>query len=153
MGWNAVQLYNVVMCAHRHRWKGSFYQIFFSLELTKMSKLTEKKSYLQALNFHADLGGNWSQVQKWNNWFSLQQNRFSLRSQAFTSAPDMASSGVWENVLLTITPTFDGVCRMLWFIILDGFFVKIWHICHFAEFLLAKLLRLFFVTDVIITFC
>ena len=30
----------------------------------------------------------------------------------------MASSGVWENVNLTITPTFDGVCGMLFFIIL-----------------------------------
>ena len=29
----------------------------------------------------------------------------------------MASSGVWENVFLTITPTFDGVCGMLYFII------------------------------------
>ena len=27
----------------------------------------------------------------------------------------MASSGVWENVFLAITLTFDGVCRMLWF--------------------------------------
>ena len=42
----------------------------------------------------------------------------------------MASSSVWENVFLATTPTFDGVCRMLWFIILDGFFAKIWHICH-----------------------
>ena len=42
----------------------------------------------------------------------------------------MASSGVWKNVFLAITPTFDGVCRILWFIILDGFFAKIWHICH-----------------------
>ena len=33
----------------------------------------------------------------------------------------MASSGVWENVFLSITLTLDGVCRMLWFIILDGF--------------------------------
>ena len=30
----------------------------------------------------------------------------------------MASSGVWENVNLTITPTFDGVCGMLFFIII-----------------------------------
>ena len=44
--------------------------------------------------------------------FSLQQNRFSLRSQAFTSPPDMASSSVRENVFLTKTPTFDGVCGM-----------------------------------------
>ena len=37
----------------------------------------------------------------------------------------MASSGVWENVFLAITLTFGGVCRMLWFIILDGYFAKI----------------------------
>ena len=39
----------------------------------------------------------------------------------------MASSGVWENVFLTITPTSDGVCGMLYFIIfdLDGFFAKV----------------------------
>ena len=30
----------------------------------------------------------------------------------------MASSGVRENVNLTITPTFDGVCGMLFYIIL-----------------------------------
>ena len=29
----------------------------------------------------------------------------------------MASSGVWENVKLAITPTFDGVCGMLFYII------------------------------------
>ena len=47
------------------------------------------------------------------------------RSQAFASPTDMASSSVWENVFLAITLTFGGVCRMLWFIILDGFFAKI----------------------------
>ena len=31
-------------------------------------------------------------------------------TQAFTSPPDMASSGVWENIILYKTPTFDGVC-------------------------------------------
>ena len=30
---------------------------------------------------------------------------------------DMASSGVWENIILTKTPTFEGVCGMLYFII------------------------------------
>ena len=32
-------------------------------------------------------------------------------TQAFASPPDMASSGVWENIL-SKTPTFDGVCGM-----------------------------------------
>ena len=30
----------------------------------------------------------------------------------------MASSGVWENIILTKTPTFDGVCGMLFSIII-----------------------------------
>ena len=44
----------------------------------------------------------------------------------------MASSGVWENANLTITPTFDGVYGMLFFIIiLVGIvFDKCWHVCH-----------------------
>ena len=44
--------------------------------------------------------------------FSLGQNLFSYRTQAFTSPTDMASSGVWENIILYKTPTFDGVCGM-----------------------------------------
>ena len=46
----------------------------------------------------------------------------------------MASSGVWENVNLTITPTFDGACGMLFFIIiLAGIvFAKCWHVCHYV---------------------
>ena len=43
----------------------------------------------------------------------------------------MASSGVWENVFLTITPTFDGAHGMLCFTILDGFFAKILTYFHF----------------------
>ena len=43
---------------------------------------------------------------------------FFLRTQAFTSPTDMASSSVRENIILTITPTFDGVCGMLFYIIL-----------------------------------
>ena len=30
--------------------------------------------------------------------------------QGFPSPPDMALSGVWENIILCKTPTFDGVC-------------------------------------------
>ena len=39
-------------------------------------------------------------------------------TQAFTSPPDMASSGVWENIILCKTPTFDGVCGKFFYIIL-----------------------------------
>ena len=53
------------------------------------------------------------------NSISLQQNQFLMETQAFASPPDMASSGVWENIILTKTPTFEGVCRMLYFIILN----------------------------------
>ena len=38
-------------------------------------------------------------------------------TQAFASPPDMASSGVWENIILYKTPTFDGVYGMLYYII------------------------------------
>ena len=38
-------------------------------------------------------------------------------TQAFASPPDMASSGVWENIILCKTPTFDGVCGMFSYII------------------------------------
>ena len=48
---------------------------------------------------------------------SLQQNPILLGTQAFASPPDMASSGVWENVILPKTPTFEGVCGILYFII------------------------------------
>ena len=53
-----------------------------------------------------------------------------MGTQAFASPPDMASSGVWENIILTKTPTLEGVCRMLYFIIFEflqkKFFVDIW---------------------------
>ena len=48
---------------------------------------------------------------------SLQQDQFLLVTQAFTSPPDMASSGVWENVILPKTPTFEGVSGILYYII------------------------------------
>ena len=38
-------------------------------------------------------------------------------TQAFASPPDMASSGVWENIILCKTPTFDGVCGMFFYMI------------------------------------
>ena len=46
------------------------------------------------------------------NPISLEQNHFFQRTQAFTSQTGMASSSVWENVLLSKAPTFDGVCGM-----------------------------------------
>ena len=47
----------------------------------------------------------------------MGQNIFFPGTQAFASPPDMASSGVWENIILCKTPTFDGVCGMLYHII------------------------------------
>ena len=52
---------------------------------------------------------------------SLQQNQILLGTQAFTSPPDMTSSGVWENVILPKTPTFEGVSGKLYFIIFLNF--------------------------------
>ena len=52
---------------------------------------------------------------------SLQQNQILLGTQAFTSPPDMASSGVSENVILPKTPTFEGVSGILYFIIFLNF--------------------------------
>ena len=48
---------------------------------------------------------------------SLQQDQFLLVTQAFASPPDMASSGVWENVILPKTPTFEGVSGILYYTI------------------------------------
>ena len=59
---------------------------------------------------------------KKKNSISLEQNQFFQRTQAFASPTDMASSGVWENIVLSKTPTFDGVCGMLSF--------TIWIICQ-----------------------
>ena len=61
-------------------------------------------------------------------WYSIRNSIFSgteqffLGTQAFTSPPDIASSGVWENIFLIKTPRFDGVCGMfyLYNIILDN---------------------------------
>ena len=50
--------------------------------------------------------------------FLYNRTDFFLRTHAFTSPTDMASSSVRENVNLTITPTYDGVCGMLFYIIL-----------------------------------
>ena len=54
-------------------------------------------------------------------------------TQAFTSPTDMASSGVCENIILSKTPTFDGVCGMLIFSILifiETTFAKCWPVCQ-----------------------
>ena len=47
----------------------------------------------------------------------------------------MDSSGVWENVILSKTPTFDGVCGMLIFTILifvGTIFAKCWPVCQYV---------------------
>ena len=62
------------------------------------------------------------------NSFYLEQNQFFLGTQAFTSPSDMASYGVWENVHISNTPTFDGVCGKLSFIII----LNICQICLFV---------------------
>ena len=80
--------------------------------------------------------------------FSLTEYIFP-RPQAFASPSDMASSGVWENVFLATTPTFDGVCGMLWYIILDVCIAKFWHICHWL--LIFANFYWFCVTDVVVT--
>ena len=38
----------------------------------------------------------------------------------------MASSGAWENIILTKTPTSEGVCGMLYFIIVVNFCQRFW---------------------------
>ena len=44
--------------------------------------------------------------------------QFFLGTEAFTSPSDMVLSGVWENIILCKTPTFDGVCGKFFYIIL-----------------------------------
>ena len=69
----------------------------------------------------------------------------------------MASSGIWENVMLSKTPTLDGVHGLLFFTILvfvGIVFVKCWHVCQYVMLAdgIANFLMLF-VTDVIVTNC
>ena len=54
-----------------------------------------------------------------NTNFLYNRTNFFLKAQAFTSPTDMASSSVRENVFLTKTPTSDGVCGKLLYIILN----------------------------------
>ena len=67
----------------------------------------------------------------------------------------MTSPGVWENVYLTIIPTFDGVCGMLYFIIiwLELFFPNIGMFAIVLYFLnmLGQLFLMLDVTDVVVT--
>ena len=80
-----------------------------------------------------------------------------MGTQAFASPPDMASSGVWENIILTKTPTFEGVCRMLYFIILNfyqNFFLVFLLTYGKSTFILLtdgkSTIMLMFMTDVIV---
>ena len=68
-----------------------------------------------------------------------------LETQAFTSPPDMASSGVWEIIILTKTPTSEGVCRMLYFIIFLNFLPNV---CYLLTDVMSSFL--IFMTDVIV---
>ena len=68
--------------------------------------------------------------------FLFNRTDFFLRTQAFTSPTDMASSGVRENVNLPITPTFDGVCGMLIYIITSANSYCGYNICHKTNYLM-----------------
>ena len=75
----------------------------------------------------AELNWTWTLINECRLLFCLIYNKepnFSRtesifqRTQDFTSPTDIASSGVWENVILSKTPTFDDVCGMLSFTLL-----------------------------------
>ena len=66
-------------------------------------------------NFSSDKG-ELSDPSIRNSIFSGTE-QFFPGTQAFASPPAMASSGVWENIILCKTPTFDGVCGMFFYII------------------------------------
>ena len=59
----------------------------------------------------------------------------------------MASSGVWENVILYKTPTFDGVCGMLSYNNFGLFFAKVFFYLLLTD---DKSTVMFFMTDVIV---
>ena len=67
----------------------------------------------------------------------------------------MASSGVWENIILTKTPTFYGTCGMLLSIIIfvEAIFAKCWHVCQYVIFwnMVGQLFMMLVVTDVVVT--
>ena len=63
----------------------------------------------------------------------------------------MASSSVRENVNLTITPTFDGVCGMLFYIILVLIFIAKFEYMSIFEYFWTNFLHVE-VTDVIVQF-
>ena len=62
----------------------------------------------------------------------------------------MASYGVRENIILTITPNFDGVCGMLLYIILDFVMLPNWMLNHNFE-CFKPTYWMFLVTDVFVT--
>ena len=69
-------------------------------------------------------------------------------TQAFANPTDLASSGVWQNVMLCKTPTFDGVCGILFFIISFAHLCAMivptcWHSCQYVSMM----------ADVIANFC
>ena len=89
---------------------------------------------------------------------SLKQNRFLEGTQAFSNSTDLASSGVWEIVLLCKTPTFDSVCGIIFFITLLAHLFAIivptcWNNCQCVTKMADGIANFFLlvVTDVIAT--
>ena len=65
--------------------------------------------------------------------FLYNRINFFEGTQAFANPTDLASSGVWENVMPCKTPTFHGVCGIIFFIISLAHLLAIivptcWHI-------------------------
>ena len=91
------------------------------------------------------------------SWISLQQDQFLLVTQAFASPPDMASSGVWENIILPKTPTFEGVSGILYYIIFLNLLPNFWYCWQMVSQLLLcwQILVMFDwgLTDVIVNCC
>ena len=91
------------------------------------------------------------------SWISLQQDQFLLVTQAFASPPDMASSGVWENVILPKTPTFEGVSGILYYIIFLNLLPNFWYCWQMvSQLLLCWQILVNFdwgLTDVIVNCC
>ena len=74
---------------------------------------------------HTPIDRLWTMSPIRNSIFSGTE-QFFPGTQAFASPPDMASSGVWENIILYKTPTFDGVCGMIYYIIQFWIIAKHW---------------------------
>ena len=78
------------------------------------SRLLSTRNWMEAHNFPQEVKVRQFFIRKLN--FSSTESIFTGNT-SFHSPPDMASSGVWENVILPKTPTFEGVSGILYFII------------------------------------